>query len=79
MERMAPKNKLFILPQPNKWPMPDPKLIIQNRMRHAATIGPPPILTIFLKLNSSPNVNIRNITPISAHTLSVAVLATDGV
>ena len=46
--------------------MPLPRLIMQNMMQQAAMTGRAPMRTIFLKENSSPRVNMRKITPMSA-------------
>ena len=52
---------------------------MQNMTVQAAMTGPRPILTIFLKENSSPRVNIRKITPISDHRCMLVKSSTEGV
>ncbi len=79
MANMPPKNRLFILDHPKAWPAMEPIPIMQNMMVQAAINGELPIFSIFLKLNSSPNVNIRKITPMSAQVLILAGSETDGV
>ena len=76
---MPPRKRLSILPQPNMWPTDEPSMLMAEMMVTAAMTGPAPILTIFLKLNSMPSVNIRNITPMSAQVCMSAASVTVGV
>lgn len=64
--------------QPKKCPVMEPKPIIQKMIVHAAINGVLPILNIFLKLNSKPNVNIRKMTPMSAHVEMFVLSTMDG-
>ena len=68
-----------MLPHPKRWPTPLPTLIMQNITQQAAMTGPMPIFTIFLNENSRPRVNMRNITPMSAHVCMLPVSLTEGV
>ena len=66
-------------PQPNRCPTAVPRNIMQKMMVNAAMTGAIPIFSIFLKLNSSPNVNNRMMTPICAHNSMLPVSLTEGV
>ena len=79
MASMPPRNRLFMLPQPNRWPTMLPTLIMQNMTLQEAMTGPMPILTIFLNENSRPSVNIKNMTPMSAHVCMLLISLTLGV
>ena len=79
MAIIPPRKILSIRCQPKPVPTVIPKRIIQNIMVQAAMIAAPPTFTIFLKLNSSPSANRRNITPISAQVCILAVSITEGV
>ena len=52
---------------------------MQNTIMQAAKIGFGPIFRIFLKEKSSPRVNMRKITPMSAHDWILLVSVTEGV
>lgn len=79
MASMPPRNRLSMLDHPNRWPTPLPTLIMKNMMAQAATTGFDPMPTIFLKLNSRPSVNMRNMTPMSAQVCMLPVSSTVGV
>ena len=79
MASMPPRKRLFMLSQPKSAPRKRPTPIMQNMTVQAAMTGPMPILTIFLKENSSPRVNIRKITPISDHRCMLVKSSTEGV
>ena len=78
MASMPPRNKLLMRLQPKKWPQMEPKPIMQKMMVHAAMNGLLPIFNIFLKLNSRPRVNMRKMTPMSAHVCTLCMSVTDG-
>jgi hypothetical protein len=52
---------------------------MHTMMLQAAITAALPALTSFLKLNSNPSANNRNMTPISDHVCMLAVSMTDGV
>ena len=64
---------------PNRCPTDVPRNIMQNIMVRAAMTGAAPILSIFLKLNSNPNVNNKIMTPICAQMSILPESCTDGV
>ena len=76
---IPPKKRQSIRLQAKSVPTLTPRKIIQKIIVHAAIIADPPTLTIFLKLNSRPKANNRNITPISAHKCTFSLSTTDGV
>ena len=55
-----------------------PIVIIKRMIETAVMMGPVPILTSFLKENSSPKANIKKIIPMSAHVWILDVSLTDG-
>ena len=79
MASMPPRNMLFMLPHPKKCPTVLPTLIMQNMTEQAAMTGPMPIFTIFLNENSSPKVNIKKMTPMSAQVCMLLISVTLGV
>lgn len=78
MASIPPKNKLFISDQPKDSPMSVPIVIIKRMIETAVMMGLVPILTSFLKENSSPKANIKKIIPMSAHVWILDVSLTDG-
>ena len=78
MDKITPKKRLFILPQsincPTKYPKATMVIIWVNAVMEAV----PPTFISFLKLNSSPKLNKRNITPISAQTFTLFMSFTVG-
>ena len=79
MANIPPRNRQSIRLHPKSEPTLTPKKIIQKMMVQAAITAEPPTLTIFLKLNSNPKANKRNITPMSAHTCTLSLSTTEGV
>ena len=79
MASIPPRNRLSIRLHPNAWPAAEPRLIMAKMTMHAAMTGLSPMEITRLKLNSSPRVNMRNTTPMSAHTLTVSASLTEGV
>src|SRR5690606_28335742 len=73
MERMAPKKILSIKFQPSNFPVVKPTIIISTICTAAVILADPPTLTSFLKLNSSPKLNSKKITTISAHTSTFSI------
>ena len=67
MASIPPRKRLSILPQPNACPKSEPSMLMAEIIVTAAIMGELPIFIIFLKLNSIPRVNIRNITPMFPH------------
>ena len=76
---MPPRKRQSMRCQPKLIPTPIPNSIMQKIIVQAAMTAEPPTFTIFLKLNSRPSANNKNITPISAHILIFAVSITEGV
>ena len=76
---MPPRNRQSILLHPKAEPTAMPSMIMQKMTVQAAITAGPPTLTIFLKLNSSPNAKSRKMTPMSAHTFMLALSMTEGV
>lgn len=72
-------NGAFQTIQEFKKPTDVPRNIMQNIMVRAAMTGAAPILSIFLKLNSNPNVNNKIMTPICAQISILPESCTDGV
>ena len=66
IEIIPPKNKLSVVDQPKCNPALYPIININKILVKAVMIADFPTLTIFLKLNSKPKLNSRNITPMSA-------------
>ena len=79
MQIMPPRNRASILLHPKADPTTKPRKIMPMMMVRAAIMAGPPTLTIFLKLNSSPNAKSRKMTPISDHTWMLAASITEGV
>ena len=67
MANIPPRKIQSILPHPNMRPEKTPSIAMQKMMVVVAMMGEAPIFKIFLNEKSSPNENIRNITPMSAH------------
>ncbi len=64
-ERIPPRKMLSMTDQPRSCPVKNPKTSISTTSTMAVMEAEPPTLTSFLKLNSSPRLNSRKITPIS--------------
>ena len=79
MANIPPKYRQSMRCHPKDHPTKIPTNIIQNIMGHAAMTAVPPTFTSFLKLNSNPRANNKNITPISDHVWILATSMTDGV
>ena len=79
MASIPPRKRLSMRDQPNACPASEPSILMEKIIVMAAMTGPLPILSIFLKLNSIPIVNIRNITPMLAHVSMLPVSLTVGV
>ena len=78
IDNMPPRKMQSILPQPRRLPTPVPISIIAIITVIAVITALPPTVASFLKLNSSPRPNIRNTTPIFAHTCISADSTTVG-
>lgn len=55
IDSIPPKNSALTVEKPIKWPMPYPAHIMPVTIISAVTTAEPPVLTSFLKLNSSPS------------------------
>jgi hypothetical protein len=66
-DSMPPKKILSMVDHPNNLPVINPNPNIDAASTTAVMEAAPPTLVSFLKLNSSPRLNSKNITPISAH------------
>ena len=76
MEIIPPRNILSMRPQPKRAPMPNPTMTIAVMTVRAVTTAPAPMSAIFLKLNSRPKANMRNMIPRSAQMFISALSAT---
>ncbi len=77
MASIPARNSPFISDHPNIDATALPVSIMQNTMTSAAMMGAMPILSIFLKEKSRPNVKSRNITPMLAHVSMFSWSTTD--
>jgi hypothetical protein len=78
MQMIPPRKMLSIVLQPSSWPRKKPAVAINVCSVSAVTPAVPPTATSFLKLNSSPKLNRRKITPISLHVVMFFSSATVG-
>ena len=78
IDSIPPRKMQSIFPHPRRLPTPVPISIIALITVRAITNALPPTFAIFLKLNSSPRPNIRNTTPIFAHTWMSSISTTVG-
>ena len=78
MDKITPRKIQFISSQPINLPAKYPRIIIENIWVKAVIEAVPPTLSSFLKLNSNPKLNNRNMTPISAQTVILFVSLTVG-
>ena len=78
MDKITPKKILFILFHPNACPTKKPIVTMVIICDSAVIDAVPPTLISFLKLNSNPKLNNKNITPISAHTFTLSISCTVG-
>ena len=77
MASMPPRKMQSVRVHPNRCPVRVPVTIMQKMMVRAAMTGAMPILSIFLKENSSPNEKSRNMTPMSAQVCTSPLSITD--
>ena len=78
IDSIPPRNIDSMLLHPIASPTMKPNMNIPTHWVTAVIRALLPTLSSFLKLNSSPRANSRNIIPISDHSLTVAVLVTVG-
>ena len=78
IDSIPPRNMLLIFEKPSSWPILKPAIIIPTTMISAVTIADPPVLSSFLKLNSSPREKSRTTMPISAQKSMLSAWATVG-
>lgn len=78
MESMPPRNRLLMVVNPSRWPMAKPVAIMPVTIMRAVTTADPPVLTSFLKLNSSPSENSRTMMPIWAQNSMLTSVVTEG-
>ena len=78
MESIPPRNMDSILLQPIASPTRNPRMNIPTHWVMAVMSALLPTLRSFLKLNSKPSANRRNMMPMSDHSLTSAVLETVG-
>ena len=79
MLSIPPRKILSIMFQPKSDATIPPMPIMQHITIIAVRMGCIPMRTIFLKENSKPNVNMRNMTPKSLHSSMPPMLLTEGV
>ena len=77
MASIPPRKMQSMCVQPNILPTVMPDTIMQNMIVQAAMTGAMPIFRIFLNEKSRPSANNRNITPMSAHALTLSMSTTD--
>ena len=78
LANIPPRNKLSITDHCNHLPNRKPAIVIKAISTNAVMDAEPPTLINFLKLNSRPNPNSKNITPSSATTSILSISITVG-
>ncbi len=78
IDSIPPRNRLLMVVKPSRCPIRKPVPIIPATIIRAVTTADPPVLTSFLKLNSSPRENSSTIIPIWAQNSMFSMVVTDG-
>ncbi len=78
MESIPPRKSELIIVKPSSLPMAKPVAIMPSTIISAVTTAEPPVLTSFLKLNSSPSEKRSTTIPICAQNSMLASVVTDG-
>ena len=78
IDRRPPRKTLSIRLQPSACDVTKPMMNTPANLRRAVTMALAPTFINFLKLNSSPSPNIRNMIPISDHWWTVSWLVIPG-